>query len=163
MHRISPFHKTFCKQKNLIKSAKKIWQNSKSVLYYRTMMRGRAVVAYQAHNLKVSGSIPLPATKWISASHLTGFFCAVKVLTTKGFAKLWFSIRPCQPGKKAAKTSLILRFSLKQRDMSFREWVFITPWTTPSNKILRQGWFLIVIAPRKSFFREKYPVCATFV
>ena len=26
------------------------------------MMRGRAVVAYQAHNLKVSGSIPLPAT-----------------------------------------------------------------------------------------------------
>ena len=36
-------------------------------------MRGRAVVAYQAHNLKVSGSIPLPATKWISASQPTGF------------------------------------------------------------------------------------------
>ena len=28
-------------------------------------MRGRAVVAYQAHNLKVSGSIPLPATNEI--------------------------------------------------------------------------------------------------
>ena len=26
-------------------------------------MRGRAVVAYQAHNLKVCGSIPHPATK----------------------------------------------------------------------------------------------------
>ena len=51
-------------------------------------MRGRAVVAYQAHNLKVSGSIPLPATNRISASQPTGFFCAVKVLTTKGFAKL---------------------------------------------------------------------------
>jgi len=47
--------------------------------------------------------------------------------------------------------------------MSFGEWVFITHWTTPSNKIWRQGWFLIVIAPRKSFFRENNPVCATFV
>ena len=45
------------------------------------------MVAYQAHNLKVSGSIPLPATNEISASHPTGFFCAVKVLTTKRFAK----------------------------------------------------------------------------
>ena len=52
---------------------------------------------------------------------MTGFFCAVKVLTTKGFAKLWFSIRPFYPGKNVSKTSLILRFSLKQRDMSFRE------------------------------------------
>ena len=102
-------------------------------------------------------------TKWISASHSTGFFCAVKVLTTKDFAKLWNSIRPFQPGKNASKTSLILRFSLKQRDMSFREWVFTTHWTTPSNKTLPQGWFLIVLAPRKSFFRENDPVCATFV
>ena len=102
-------------------------------------------------------------TKWLSASHSTGFFCAVKVPDTKGFAKLWFSFRPFQPGKNASKTSLILRFSLKQRDMSFREWVFITHWTTPNSKILFQGWFLIVIAPRKSFFRESNPVCATFV
>ena len=29
------------------------------------MLRGRAVAAYQAHNLKVSGSIPLPATNEI--------------------------------------------------------------------------------------------------
>ena len=35
------------------------------MLYYGTIMRGRAVVAYQAHNLKVSGSIPLPATNEI--------------------------------------------------------------------------------------------------
>ena len=35
------------------------------MLYYKTIMRGRAVVAYQAHNLKVSGSIPLPATNEI--------------------------------------------------------------------------------------------------
>ena len=35
------------------------------MLYYETIMRGRAVVAYQAHNLKVSGSIPLPATNEI--------------------------------------------------------------------------------------------------
>lgn len=28
-------------------------------------MRGRAVVAYQAHNLKVIGSIPVPATNYI--------------------------------------------------------------------------------------------------
>ena len=69
------------------KKTKKIWQAIKPMLYYETIMRGRAVVAYQAHNLKVSGSIPLPATKWISASQPTGFFCAVKVLTTKGFAK----------------------------------------------------------------------------
>ncbi len=34
----------------------------KRVIYYKTMLRGRAVAAYQAHNLKVSGSIPLPAT-----------------------------------------------------------------------------------------------------
>ena len=50
-------------------------------------MRGRAVVAYQAHNLKVCGSIPHPATNNYSASQPTGFFCAVKVLTTKDFAK----------------------------------------------------------------------------
>ena len=32
------------------------------VLYYNTMMRGGAVVARQAHNLKAVGSIPAPAT-----------------------------------------------------------------------------------------------------
>ena len=37
-----------------------IWQ-----YIIKTMLRGRAVVAYQAHNLKVSGSIPLPATNEI--------------------------------------------------------------------------------------------------
>ena len=51
------------------------------------MLRGGAVVARQAHNLKAVGSIPAPATNNYSASHSTGFFCAVKVLTTKGFAK----------------------------------------------------------------------------
>ena len=57
-------------------------------------LRGGAVVARQAHNLKARGSIPLPATNNYSASHSTGFFCAVKVPDTKGFAKTSLSIRP---------------------------------------------------------------------
>ena len=59
----------------------------KSQHFHLLIIRGRAVAAYQAHNLKVSGSIPLPATNEISASQPTGFFCAVKVPTTKDFAK----------------------------------------------------------------------------
>ena len=41
-------------------------------------MRGRAVVAYQAHNLKVCGSIPHPATKKITPTSLVGFLFACK-------------------------------------------------------------------------------------
>ena len=33
------------------------------MLYYTTTLRGGAVVARQAHNLKAVGSIPAPATK----------------------------------------------------------------------------------------------------
>ena len=104
------------------------------------------------HNLKVVGSIPAPATNRLSASHPTGFFCAVKVLVTKGFAKTDFSIRPFQSDKIASKTSLFLCFSLKQRDMSFREWVCITHWTTPSNKILPEDGFLSWLHPVNRFF-----------
>ena len=45
-----------------------------------TTLRGGAVVARQAHNLKAVGSIPAPATKNYSASCPTGFFCAVNHL-----------------------------------------------------------------------------------
>ena len=61
-------------------------QKTWNILY--DMLRGGAVVARQAHNLKAVGSIPAPATNNYSASQPTGFFCAVKVLTTKDFAKL---------------------------------------------------------------------------
>ena len=73
-------------------------------------MRGRAVVAYQAHNLKVCGSIPHPATKRISASRSTGFFCAVKVPDTKGFAKNTTFQKSSLDAVALAKVSLILCF-----------------------------------------------------
>ena len=46
------------------------------VLYYNTMMRGGAVVARQAHNLKAVGSIPAPATNRIFNRLKRRFFCA---------------------------------------------------------------------------------------
>ena len=50
------------------------------------MMRGGAVVARQAHNLKAVGSIPAPATNNYSASHLTGFFSLLQRKKTTGRA-----------------------------------------------------------------------------
>ena len=43
-------------------------------------MRGGAVVARQAHNLKAVGSIPAPATKKITPTSLVGFlfFCKTR-------------------------------------------------------------------------------------
>lgn len=72
------------------------------------MMRGRAVVAYQAHNLKVSGSIPLPATNNYSASHLTGFFLALNPLVSEGFTTLPNSLNISLDSVASAKESLIL-------------------------------------------------------
>ena len=46
------------------------------VLYYNTMMRGGAVVARQAHNLKAVGSIPAPATNDYYNRLKSRFFCA---------------------------------------------------------------------------------------
>ena len=40
------------------------------------MLRGGAVVARQAHNLKAVGSIPTPATNYNSSRHSDGFFLA---------------------------------------------------------------------------------------
>lgn len=49
---------------------------SPSFIQYASMSRGRAVVARQAHNLKVGGSIPPPATKkhFSIKSHSWDFF-----------------------------------------------------------------------------------------
>ena len=64
-------------------------------------MRGGAVVARQAHNLKAVGSIPTPATNEISASHSTGFFCAVNVPVYEGFTKAVNSLSPPKTEKIA--------------------------------------------------------------
>ena len=57
-------------------------------------LRGGAVVARQAHNLKAVGSIPAPATNEIAASQPTGFFCAVNVPEYEGFVKILNSLSP---------------------------------------------------------------------
>ena len=64
-------------------------------------LRGGAVVARQAHNLKAVGSIPAPATNNYSASHLTGFFCAVNVPEYEGFVKILNSLSPPKTEKIA--------------------------------------------------------------
>ena len=46
------------------------------MLYYTTTLRGGAVVARQAHNLKAVGSIPAPATNRIFNRLKRRFFCA---------------------------------------------------------------------------------------
>ena len=56
-------------------------------------LRGGAVVARQAHNLKAVGSIPAPATNRLSASQPTGFFIAVNPPAPQGFTNLTNS--PC--------------------------------------------------------------------
>ena len=58
-------------------------------------MRGRAVVAYQAHNLKVCGSIPHPATKKLRRPVWSAFFLPVKPVESKGFTtSIIFSVSP---------------------------------------------------------------------
>ena len=64
-------------------------KNKKSdILMGQDIMRGGAVVARQAHNLKAVGSIPAPATNNYSASHLTGFFLALNPPVSEGFTNL---------------------------------------------------------------------------
>ena len=46
------------------------------MLYYTTTLRGGAVVARQAHNLKAVGSIPAPATNDYYNRLKSRFFCA---------------------------------------------------------------------------------------
>ena len=43
------------------------------MLYYTKMLRGGAVVARQAHNLKAVGSIPAPATNEIQGLTIRKF------------------------------------------------------------------------------------------
>ncbi len=50
-------------------------------------MRGGAVVARQAHNLKAVGSIPAPATNYLFSRPLDGFFLALNHLAPQRFAE----------------------------------------------------------------------------
>lgn len=61
-----------------------------------------------------------------SSQSLDWLFCAVNPLVSEGFTKIEFSICPFGAAINAQKSSLILCFPLEQRDMSFRERVFIT-------------------------------------
>ena len=73
------------------------------------MLRGGAVVARQAHNLKAIGSIPIPATNNYSASHSTGFFLTLNPLVSEGIYKFTkFSVSLLLPHK----TTRNLSFSL---------------------------------------------------
>ena len=49
------------------------------------MMRGGAVVARQAHNLKANGSIPFPATNYKFSRPMDGFFIVVTTRCMAGF------------------------------------------------------------------------------
>ena len=89
------------------------------VLYYNTMMRGGAVVARQAHNLKAVGSIPAPATNSYSASHSTGFFRAVNPLVSEGFTNLPNSLNISLDSVASAKESLILYLAGDRKEYSF--------------------------------------------
>ena len=79
------------------------------MLYYTTTLRGGAVVARQAHNLKAVGSIPAPATKKITPTSLVGFLFACKTRWIKGIYN--FDHFLCVPEKSSffvKKSSLIL-------------------------------------------------------
>ena len=90
------------------KISKIAWQIQKRMLYYTKMLQGGAVVARQAHNLKAVGSIPAPATKWLSASQPTGFFLALNPLVSEGFTILPNSLLSFKNCKNAPNLSLIL-------------------------------------------------------
>ena len=66
-----------------------------------TTLRGGAVVARQAHNLKAVGSIPAPATKCLLTSQMTGFFFALKPVDSKGFTNLLNSLSAFKITKKS--------------------------------------------------------------
>ncbi len=83
-------------------------------------MRGRAEVACQAHNLKVSGSIPLPATNYTFSRPMDGFFIAVTSRCKARFCDFRQRLRilheMCKILEKRLSVSL---FSMKRRTTSF--------------------------------------------
>ena len=86
------------------------------------------------HNLKVSGSIPLPATNWISASHSTGFFCAVNPPVSEGFTNLPNSLNISLDSVASAKESLILCLTGDRKEYSSCWEKVIIRWHSPHYK-----------------------------
>ncbi len=68
---------------------KKIWKFKIRFVPLHSKSRDRAVVARQAHNLKVGGSTPSPATKWKFRQTLSFlFYCTSQALREPGAFKM---------------------------------------------------------------------------